>query len=149
MEKTKHQFQSGRSLIVILIVLLAIVWAENTFAISKKKLRRVDKQGPVKITATYQNPLEKDLKNIVFDLKLDTHSVNLDQYKLDKLSFVTINSGALQPALSWKPTGSSHHYTGTLEFAGPAPSDIKSLQLVIRGVGDVEERVLEWQLPIR
>ena len=150
MKNITQSFQKARyPIIVLAVIIIAAIWVGNASAISKKKLRRINKEGPVTITATYQNPLQEGLSEITFNLQLDTHSVNLDQYQLNKLSFIKVNNGELQPALSWQPKGASHHYKGTLEFAGPAPDGMKSLQLIVRGVGGVEERIFDWQLPIR
>jgi hypothetical protein len=62
---------------------------------------------------------------------------------------IRIDGGVEQKALGWfKPGGGGHHLSGVLKFADPIPSDSKSLQVIIRGVGGVPERIFEWTLPL-
>jgi len=80
---------------------------------------------------------------------MNTHSVNLDAYEMEKISFLRVDGGKEQKALGWfRPDGGGHHRSGVLKFAGPVPAGAQSLQVIIRGVGGVQERVFEWKLPL-
>ncbi len=125
-------------------------WSGSAFGITKKELRRVDDQGAVEVTVVYLNPLQQggDSK-LLFDVSMETHSVDLKAYKVDNLSFVRFDGGKKKNALGWfKPGGGGHHISGTLQFPGPIPDGAKSLQVVIEGIDDISQRVFEWKLPV-
>lgn len=118
--------------------------------LAKKDLRRTNDEGPVEMAVLYLNPLRQEAgSELSFEVRMNTHSVNLDAYEMEKISFLRIDGGDEQKALGWsKPGGGGHHRSGILKFAGPIPSNAKSLQVIIRGVGGVQERVFEWRLPL-
>ncbi len=118
--------------------------------LTKKDLRRINDEGPVEITVLYLNPLGQEADSeLSFEVRMNTHSVNLDAYEMENISFLRIDGGDEQKALSWsKPGGGGHHRSGVLKFAGPIPSGAQSLQVIIRGIGGVQERVFEWKLPL-
>ncbi|NIS59947.1 MAG: hypothetical protein GTO13_04335 [Proteobacteria bacterium] len=118
--------------------------------LTKKDLRRTNDEGPVEMAVSYLNPLrQKAGPELSFEVRMNTHSVELDAYEMEKISFLRIDGGDEQKALSWsKPGGGGHHRSGVLRFAGPLPSGAQSLQVIIRGIGGVQERVFEWKLPL-
>ncbi|MBI3963094.1 MAG: hypothetical protein HY335_10090, partial [Deinococcus sp.] len=81
-----------------------------------------------------------------------THSVDLDVYTLTQLTVLRDTNGQEYAALAWEnPEGGGHHRSGVLRFPGVTSSGTKIAELpffevVIRGVGDVPERVLRWEL---
>jgi hypothetical protein len=125
---------------------------EKTSAVRlrKKDLRRINEEGPVEITVLYLDPLRQEAgSQLSFEVRMNTHSVSLDAYEIENISFLRVGGGAEQKALGWfKPGGGGHHRSGVLKFAGPIPSNAQSLQLIIRGIGGVQERVFEWKLPL-
>lgn len=102
---------------------------------------------------------EYDLKNnLVFTVAMNTHSVDLSKYKLETITVLRDDKGAEYPAARWiVPEGSaSHHTTGTLivPAAGKdgklvTESGAKYVELVIKGLSNVPERVFRWELPVR
>lgn len=126
-------------------------WRKTSVAqLKKKDLRRINDEGPVEITVLYLNPLGQEADSeLSFEVRMNTHSVNLDAYEMEKISLLRVDGGTEQKALGWvKPGGGGHHRSGVLKFAGPIPPGAQSLQVVIRGVGGVQERVFEWELPL-
>ena len=117
--------------------------------LTKKDLRRIHEEGSVEMAVLYLNPLNQEAgSELSFEVRMNTHSVNLDAYEMENISFLRIDGGAEQKALGWvKPGGGGHHRSGVLKFAGPLPSGAQSLQVIIRGIGGVQERVFEWKLP--
>lgn len=92
--------------------------------------------------------VEAESDTLVFDVKMNTHSVNLDQYDLGKLAVLRDSGGNEYSAYSWKSEAGSHHRSGELTFSfADALKIVKSgsVELVIRDVA-VKERVLKWQL---
>jgi hypothetical protein len=118
--------------------------------LKKKDLRRTNDEGPVEIAVLYLNPLRQEAGlELSFEVRMNTHSVKLDTYEMENISFLRVNGGTEQKALGWvKPGGGGHHRSGVLRFAGPIPSGAQSLQVIIRGLGGVQERVFEWKLPL-
>ncbi len=118
--------------------------------LKKKDLRRINDEGPVEMAVLYLNPLRQEAgSELSFEVRMNTHSVNLDAYEMENISFLRVDGGTEQKALGWvKPGGGGHHRSGILKFAGPIPSGAQSLQVIIRGIGGVQERVFEWKLPL-
>ncbi len=129
--------------------LWVLAWGGAAMAVTKGDMRRIHNAGPVEITVVYLNPLtENSITELSFEVRMDTHLVNLDDFDMDSLSFLRIDGGSEIKALGWfEPGGGGHHLYGVLKFAGPAPADAKSLQLIIRDVGGIPERIFEWSLP--
>ncbi len=84
----------------------------------------------------------------VFDVTLDTHSVDLDALDLSDAILRNDRSETLtsQP---WAAPKGGHHREGTLTFEGdssPFLAGAKWVELVLTGVGDLPERTLRWEL---
>lgn len=132
----------------ILAIFLTISLGTNAFAFSKKELRRVDDKGSVEVVVVYLNPLGKRNDNQQsFEIILDTHSDDLSRYKLVELSTLKIEGGSEIKASAWeKPGGGGHHVSGTIIFDVPTFSSANYIELVVKNVGGVEERVFRWDL---
>jgi hypothetical protein len=84
-------------------------------------------------------------KPAVFEIRLNTHSVNLN-YDMVEISSLQDGAGKIYKAVEWKgsPLG-GHHRRGTLEFPNLEGTP-QSVKLVIRGVAGVPERSFEWKI---
>jgi hypothetical protein len=100
---------------------------------------RTNEGGGVTIAATLlaQEP------TITFAVALDTHSVALDGYDLRQLATLRVDQGSPTQPSGWDAPAGGHHRAGTLSFPAPA-ADARAIELVIREVGGVPERVLQW-----
>lgn len=113
-------------------------------------LTRRSDAGRVTIDVTWKGgpPAEGALE---FAVVMDTHSVDLDQYDLGKLATLRYDQGReLAPAAWNAPSGGGHHRSGTLMFQPPdkpilGPST-RFIELIIRDVAGVKERVFRWDL---
>lgn len=112
-----------------------------------RDLSRSDNQGPVMVTATYIPP-DKTTDEIHFEVRLNTHSVALDQYRSADLVFLRFDDGKEHKSLGATRQGGGHHVTDVLRFAGPVPKGAGGMTLVIRNLGGVAERTLQWKLPV-
>ncbi len=114
--------------------------------------KRTDATGPVTVEATLLDP-GKAGDRIRVEIVLDTHSAELDGYKLEALTTLRTDTGkAVQPLGLESPSGSGHHRKGVLVFPGKDAGGsllegAKTLELVVRDVGGVKERALGWALP--
>jgi hypothetical protein len=81
-----------------------------------------------------------------FKVVMDTHSVNLDVYQFEEIVRLRDGRGGeLAPTAVENPQGSGHHREATVRFAWPEPRP-KSLELVVKGVAGVPERLFQWTL---
>ncbi len=104
------------------------------------------------IEVTWQNPTETT-GPATFSVAMDTHSVNLDGVDLGKLSVLRNDRGQQVTPSGWDAPSGGHHRSGVLAFpaadgdgnpiAGPG---VKAVELVIRDVAGVRERVLRWEV---
>lgn len=100
--------------------------------------------GQVTAVATWTGPAA----GVVFDITLDTHSVDLDQLDLADAT-VRNDRGETLTARPWAAPAGGHHREGTLTFDGNAEEFLAGarwLELVLVGVGDVPERTLRWEV---
>lgn len=86
---------------------------------------------------------------LVFNAAMNTHSVDLDQYDLGELAVLRDDGGKEYRPSSWDSAPGGHHRRGTLTF--PLPDSLSQghaqyLELIIRDVAGVKERVLRWEL---
>ncbi len=100
--------------------------------------------GQVTVVATWSGPAAA----ATFDIKLDTHSVDLDA--LDFSNAVLSNDrGQTLAALPWTAANGGHHREGTLRFNGDATAFFAGaawIELTLVGVGDIAVRTLRWEI---
>ena len=100
--------------------------------------------GQVTAVATWTGPAV----GVVFDITLDTHSIDLDQLDLVDAT-VRNDRGETLTARPWAAPAGGHHREGILTFDGNAEKFLAGAQwmeLVLVGVGDVPERTLRWEV---
>ena len=97
----------------------------------------------VKVKVTYRNPGKGSAP--VFEVELDTHSADLDQYKLEEVAILRNDSGKEFKAVQLSAAGSGHHKEAVLEFKDADISTAKSVELVFKGVAGVDERVFSFE----
>lgn len=109
---------------------------ENSSSLSEQ----TDEQGQVTVKVKPLN-IQQNSNVWEFEVTLDTHSVELDT-DLAKDAVLIVN-GTEYPARSWTgdPPG-GHHRKGVLAFQSLSEANV--VQLKIRGIGGVAERVFEW-----
>jgi hypothetical protein len=83
---------------------------------------------------------------VVFEVAMNTHSVNLAD-DMTKISFLRDDAGQEYKPTAWDGAeGGGHHRSGSLKFAA-LTSKPKYVELVIKGLAQVPERVFKWDLP--
>lgn len=108
---------------------------------------QTNRDGQVTVAVTWPGPTAGP----VFRVVLDTHSVDLDRYDLGALALVRGDQGSEVRPISWDAPLGGHHREGSLVFPDASSDgtpvvgpDIRTLELVIRDVGGVQERVFRW-----
>jgi hypothetical protein len=127
---------------LLLAASLAACGAQASPAAGPSPLTNVsqaNEAGGVTIEAT----LLTQTPTITFKVALDTHSVELDGYDLRQLATLRVDQGPALQASTWDAPAGGHHREGTLTFPAATP-DARAIELVIRDVGGVPERVLQW-----
>lgn len=100
--------------------------------------------GGVTVQAELLPPSGQGLE---FRIVMDTHSVDLKQFDLSKLSRVVLGSGQALTDVTWKSEGDSHHLKGALLFrdAQGLAAGAGTITLEITGLPGGEIRRFEWQ----
>jgi hypothetical protein len=101
--------------------------------------------GQVTVEVTWEGPAA----GAVFEVKLDTHSVDLDGLDLSDTE-LTNDRGDSLVAARWEAPKGGHHREGRLAFGGDAATflaGVRWIELTIDGVGAVPQRVLRWEVP--
>ena len=99
--------------------------------------------GGVTVKVTYLDPKASD--GVRFQVALDTHSVNLDSYDLKTISVLRDDAGNTYAPTAVDNKGSGHHRETTVSFA-KVTSGTKRIELVIKDLAGVKERVFRWEL---
>jgi len=105
---------------------------------------RSDSGGGVTIDVTWMADIQGAL---VFNVAMDTHSVDLDGYDFKQQAVLRDDQGKQYAPTSWDSGPGGHHRSGVLTF--PVPASVNSgntayFEVIIRGVAGVAERVLRW-----
>jgi len=108
-------------------------------------MTRTDSTGPVTVAATLRPDRGGQIEVTV---KLETHSVDLASYQVETdMSLRNDRGESAQPALQ-SGSGDSHHREVALAFPGRlADGGAMRLELVVRNLGGVPERILRWDGP--
>ena len=114
------------------------------FTKNAKSFTKEAEAAGVTVKVTYKNPEEK--KAPAFDVTLDTHSVELDQAHLHEIAILRDNAGREYFAEVVSSSGSGHHINAVFQFKDADISSAKFVELVIKGVAGIDERVFRFEL---
>ena len=150
MARSKKDSKTKRVVATFMLVIFVIAMSGTALGLSKRSLKRTSKEGPVTIKAVFLNPIEKSKSSSLnFEIKLDTHTVDLDEYPLADQAFIRFNNGSEEKSSGLNKKGSGHHISYVLSFPGSVPDGTTKMTLIIRDLGGVDERFLEWDLPVK
>lgn len=145
--------RAGQTSLVAIVVLLAACSPSTPSAMStpipeasplSAGRTQTSDGGQVTVVVEWAGPAA----GAVFDVTLDTHSVDLDA--LDLADAVLRNDrAATLGARPWAAPKGGHHRAGPLTFEGDAARLLEGatwIELVVKGVGDLPERTLRWEV---
>lgn len=115
---------------------------------SQPSLSKSDTQGSVTVEVKPLN-LDKPTDTLLFDVSMNTHSVDLSM-DLATLATITTDNGQTVQSIQWDGPRSGHHVEGELVFpttyeGKPLLDGAKDLTLTIKNV-DAPTRSFTWQL---
>ncbi len=128
---------------VLGLLLGLLLMAGDSLAAAASGPTQTNAGGSVTVSVTYLNP--EGAEDARFQVALNTHSVDLDGYDLKTLALLRDDTGK-----SYKPTqveneGGGHHRRTVIVFPKASPR-AKKLELVIKGLAGVKERIFHWDL---
>lgn len=124
-----------------LVTLLALTSPNDVRAAADIQTNR---EGGVTVKATPLS-ISRQAARWDFELEISTHAVPLDQ-DMVRAAVVIDGAGNTQPPLAWDGDGpGGHHRKGVLRFLPPEDRP-EFVELRIRGIGGVDERVFRWRL---
>jgi hypothetical protein len=125
------------------ILLSGLFFSGESFGAAASNSAQTISGGGVIAKVTYLNPGTTD--EPLFQVVLDTHSVNLDGYDLKTIIVLRDEAGNTHVPTAVENKGSGHHREAAVGFP-KVSSDAKRVELVIKDVAGVKERVFRWNV---
>ena len=132
-------------------------------AATQVKLTQSNDQGGVEIDVTWVMPETLDKLDseearsygladyVLLEVKFTTHSGDLSRLDMTGLSAIRVGGQEYAPQAWESISDDSHHREGVLIFTREAPDgaslDAGTIELVMKGIADVPERLFRWQWP--
>lgn len=110
---------------------------------TESELSRIDSQGAVAVQVAVLP--EMSLENeLMFEIVMNTHSVDLNQYQLNKLAQLSFGTTVNTTGeFEWKPENEdSHHRIGYLKWKGTPSWD--GITLVLKDIDNIPSRKFVW-----
>ena len=129
--------------LAVLVVVAVAGWTGDGLAasVAQAKLSQQVAGGGVTVAATL---LKDQGETTGIKLVLDTHSANLDGYKFEAIATLRDDSGKTYPVEAVEQaSGGEHHRQAVLRF-GKVDPQAKSLELIVKDVAGVKERIFRW-----
>ncbi|MFT9597403.1 hypothetical protein [Mesobacillus sp.] len=107
-------------------------------------LTKTDTQGAVAVKATII-PEKSNTNQLVFELVLNTHSVDLSKYNITKASKIVFDEREESQEFIWKTSSEdSHHMSGVLTWDGLVTVDFKEVSLKLEQIDNIPVRTFSW-----
>jgi hypothetical protein len=141
-------------IVIILFVVFGLTVACNSAAIQPSVVQAQTTELTFELQSNDENAVTVDITplnlpeggaSVDFEVAFNTHSVELD-FDPATISLLRDDEGREYPALAWEgspPNG--HHRSGTLRFKVPDYAT-NFIEVVIKDVAGVPERVFRWDL---
>ncbi|MCL7412749.1 MAG: hypothetical protein M8353_03910 [ANME-2 cluster archaeon] len=117
---------------------------------------RTNDEGAVTIALSYMDPSQSSEygDEIAFDTTINTHSSDISQYQLDKLSYLVDSSGNKYTPSGWVESEGSggHHRKGVLLFSESDDSGAEILsngkyfEIIVKDVDGIPKRTFRWDI---
>ncbi|WP_026486546.1 hypothetical protein [Caldanaerobius polysaccharolyticus] len=122
----------------------------STTNINPQDLLITNDEGDISIGVSYMNPVQDDKDNLVFQVFLDNHQVDLSKLDLSGKVLFTNSEGLKVDNVKWSIEGSGHHVVAFIKIPKKINGknlitpNTKYIQLELRDIGGVKSRVYKW-----
>jgi hypothetical protein len=156
---TAQNFQPVRGLVILLLFGFVLVGCSRrddggsatsqqpTSLPITKTQTQINDGGGVTIKVTWQG----EAAGPVFDVVLDTSSLDLDSYDLREQAVLRINNALVVHPIGWDAPKGGNHRAGTLTFPATTPDGkevigpkTRIITLTILDVGSIPQRGFQW-----
>lgn len=113
---------------------------------TESELTKSNSEGAVAIKTTLL--AEKSSGDqLVFEVVMNTHSVDLLQYDLSQLASISFGADINKTGtFEWLPTNKdSHHIMGNLTWNGALDNNYKNINLEINNIDNIPSRMFIWE----
>lgn len=120
--------------------------------ITSNNLTKTNEEGAVSVAITFLNPVENNNDYWVFEMAINTHSVNLDQYDFHKLTSLSIDDKTFHDEFVFEKEGIGHHITYNIKVPKIIDGnkiitkESKNLILYLKDIDGIPLRTYEWDL---
>jgi len=110
----------------------------------------MNSEGYITIGVRYLNPLEDDKDNLVFELFLDNHQVDLSTLNFNGKILFTTSEAIKVKNVKWWIEDSGHHVTAFIKIPKNSngkkliTSNTKYIQLELCNIGGAKSRIYRW-----
>ncbi|WP_404328128.1 hypothetical protein [Mesobacillus maritimus] len=107
-------------------------------------LTKTDSQGAVIVQVTLL-PEESNRNQLIFEIAMNTHSVDLSQYDLARLAEISFGEKGQNPNFKWEILNNdSHHIMGTLTWQEELEEIPENLTLILKDIDQITSRIFSW-----
>jgi hypothetical protein len=159
-KNTRHLWTIAIALAVLGVILGLVLWTRGNSRVTGTAngsptttqagtMTRINEGGQITMKVTWQGRTAGS----VFAVEMDTHAVDLDGYDLRQLAVLRTDQGQEIRPGGWNAPMGGHHRSGMLTFPATLADgtpvigpNTRTLELVIRNVGGIPERMFTWTL---
>ncbi|MCM3668956.1 hypothetical protein M3181_08070 [Mesobacillus maritimus] len=108
-------------------------------------LTKTESQGAVTIEVTLL-PEQSNRNLLVFEIAMNTHSVDLNQYDLASLAEISFGDDEKKQNFEWESlSNDSHHMMGSLTWKGELEEIPENLTLILKDIDQISSRTFKWE----
>lgn len=144
----KPDFKKYRSLTILALLTIGMIFSATlvpAFFHPSSSFKRFNTAGEVEISALYLVHESELQDETTFRINLSSTTDDVSRYDLKKLSYLSVDGGPLEQAVSWESTGDARHIQGNLRFAGHNLHGTRQVQLIIKGIDNSGDQIFEWK----
>lgn len=127
------------AILIVIGVVFVGAWFKNQPQ-QENSLSSYQTQESESTVSVVLTPINFDGENFYVDIKLDTHSVELNQFDLTEITTLEFNGNFFKPVTA--PRLQGHHSSGELIFR--TNEELKNFKITITDLPEIPIRTFEW-----
>lgn len=119
---------------------------------NEEMLIRYDRKNSIDMGVVYSNLIEDDEEYIIFKVRLNNHSIDLEDIKYDELATLSFSNGTIiDDGFIWESNSEGHHLSGKLKLpknylgTNIILAELGSAQLEFEDIGGPEKMTFRWE----